>query len=351
METSRPKHCQNQRDCHGLLEKRLKMEVLKRINFFLRLVLPLWLRTGRRPVLFVRQGALGDILCTFPAVMALKKRHPGTAFIYSCAADFTCLPRLAGVTHHVTSAHLDPRSRWAGFFSKIYYFAYNTESARSAAVSISAEFCGQHGVVADGAYVPLQSRPAVLSRMRALLERHGIRQGPVILLHPGPSWPIKEWPVENWATLVQELRRRGFTNLIQLGVGKHGQMGALPRITIPDVISLVDQLNVEETAALISLGHLLIGIDSGLMHIAASVGIPAVGIYGPTTPELLYPKGVPATYVVSPVECQGCHHREPHLHWKTGCPHAIRCMREIPADAVLAACLARLQITSEGDVK
>jgi ADP-heptose:LPS heptosyltransferase len=317
-------------------------ERLKRIGFLLRLVLPLWLRTGRRPVLFVRPGALGDILCTFPAALELKKRHPGAAFIYSCVADFACLPRLAGVTRHVTSAYFDPASRWNGFFSKTYHFAYNTEHARAAATSISAEFCGQHGVNPDEAYVRLQINPAVLARVKKKLEHHGIHGGPIILLHPGPSWPIKEWPVESWAALVQELRRRGFTSIIQLGVGKHGQMGALPRIAIPEVLSLVDQLTVEETVALVSLGDLLIGIDSGLMHIAASVGTPAVGVFGPTSPELIYADQSRGTYVVSRVECQGCHHREPHLHWRTGCPYEIKCMREIPVSKVLAAGLAQL---------
>jgi hypothetical protein len=48
-------------------------------------------------------------------------------------------------------------------------------------------------------------------------------------------------------------------------------------------------------------------------------------------------------FVVSDVECQGCYHRLPRLHWVTGCPHDIKCMKTLPVDAVLNACLERLK--------
>ena len=315
---------------------------LKRIWFLLGTVLPLLLRTRRRPVLFVRPGALGDVLCTFPAALELKKRHPGAACIYSCSADFACLPPMASVANRVTSASFAPGSCWAFLFTAIYHFSYGTERTEAATGTFIEEFCRQHDVITDDAHPRLTIPAAVRSRVKAILERSGVGSGPLILLHPGPSWPIKEWPAEAWAALVQELRRNRFTQIIQLGVGKHGQLGALPRIIIPDVFPLVDELTVAETVAMVSRADLLIGIDSGLMHIAASVATPAVGLFGPTSPQFLYASTSLASFVVSRVECQGCHHRVPRLHWMTGCPYAIQCMKAISVKDVLQVSIARL---------
>jgi hypothetical protein len=46
--------------------------------------------------------------------------------------------------------------------------------------------------------------------------------------------------------------------------------------------------------------------------------------------------------VVADVECAGCYHRLPRLHWVTGCPYDIRCMKTLPVEAVVQACLVKL---------
>ncbi len=309
----------------------------------LRVVLPLILCTRKRPVLFVRPGALGDIICTFPAALQLKKRHPKAAFIYSCHPDFACLPPMGGVTTHVITAHIARGSIWSFLFSAIYRFEYGDEKTNTASSkTIIEECCRQYGVVVADAHPRLQIAPEILSRVKSLLASHGIHKGPVILIHLGPSWPVREWPHESWISLVRKLREHGLPNIIQLGTGRHAQLGTVRGAAVPDVLSLVNQLTLEETIALISLSDLLVGIDSGLLHIAASVRTPAVGIFGATSPQFRFSPKSSCSFVVSRVECQGCHHRIPRLHWMTGCPNDIKCMKTIQVDEVLRACLSRL---------
>jgi len=257
--------------------------------------------------------------------------------------DYACLPRLGGVTTRVTSANIARESVWRHCFSAIYHFSYRAETTGCSEGTFIEEFCQQHGVTTDGTHHRLKLDGMAAARMKAMLEQRGLGMGPLIVLHPGPTWPVKEWPEAGWVELVAELRRRGFFNLVQLGVGKHPQLGALPRINIPGVLPLVDQLTVEDTVALVAQADLLIGIDSGLMHIAASVGTPAVGMFGPTSPQFLYAKSSISSFVVSRVECQGCHHRVPRMHWMTGCPYNIRCMKEISVEAVLREIIQRLE--------
>jgi hypothetical protein len=71
--------------------------------YVITVVLPVIIRTRTRPVIFSRFAGMGDIICTVPAALELKKRHPGAVFIYNCAASYAVLPRMAGVTERVTS--------------------------------------------------------------------------------------------------------------------------------------------------------------------------------------------------------------------------------------------------------
>ena len=50
----------------------------------LTVILPILFRTGHRPVIFSKYSGIGDIICTFPAALELKKRHPKATFIYNC---------------------------------------------------------------------------------------------------------------------------------------------------------------------------------------------------------------------------------------------------------------------------
>jgi len=104
----------------------------------------------------------------------------------------------------------------------------------------------------------------------------------------------------------------------------------------------VDAFSVEECIAAIASAKLFIGIDSGLLHIAAGTGTPAVGLFGMTLPEYRFSRSFRAGFVTNRVECAGCEHRKPRLHWVTGCPYDIKCMQTLAVETVLAACLAKL---------
>jgi len=179
-------------------------------------------------------------------------------------------------------------------------------------------------------------------RVREILLSRQLDPEALIVIHPGPSWPVREWPTEKWIKLVAALREYGFTNIAQLGVGRYMNFGKVSVGEIPGAVSMIDQLSLEEAFAVISLARLHIGIDSGLLHIAAATGTPGLGIFGMTSPQFRFSKKYMQSFVVSSVECQGCYHRLPRVDWVTGCPHDIRCMKEITVDEVLHACLVQL---------
>ncbi len=103
-----------------------------------------------------------------------------------------------------------------------------------------------------------------------------------------------------------------------------------------------DKTTLCPPAAAISMARLFIGIDSGLLHMAASTRTPSVGIFGMTLPQFRFSESFRNCFVVSRVECVGCEHRKPRLHWVTGCPYEIRCMKTLGAGEVFEMCLAKL---------
>jgi ADP-heptose:LPS heptosyltransferase len=313
--------------------------------YVLTVVLPVILRTGRRPVIFSRFAGMGDIICTFPAAVELKKRHPGATFIYNCAASFACLPVMGNITSHITT---QPHIGLVGYWYRALlagYYNFNSDDDDPAAGH--QEFCvtsfaRRQGVEVRAEHPYLQADRTVLAGVKARLGK--IAAGPLILIHAGPTWPVKQWPVDSWTALVRELKARGLENIFQLGAGlkDYSQLGATESGVVAGVVSLAGKLSLEESLALIAQADLLVGIDSGLLHAAAAFRIPAVGIWGATSPKFLFSPSEAREFVVSTVDCQGCHHRVPRLHWTTGCPHDIRCLKEISVADVLRACLENL---------
>lgn len=313
--------------------------------FALTVVVPLILRTGRRPVIFSRWSGMGDILCTIPAALELKKRHPGATFIYNCHPDFAAVPRIAGVAGRITSlGPIGLIGHWYKFLlAGFYHFAHGDDMpGKVAQEPMVAEFCRQFDLPVTDLHPQLAVSATAQENVRALLVQKKLDTRSLILIHPGPSWTVKEWPRQNWEQLVAALRARGFISIAQLGVGRYLNFGQVDFGTITGAVSLVDELSIEECIAMIAQAKLFIGIDSGLLHIAACTRTPAVGLWGSTSPQFFYAENVRKNFAVSAVECQGCYHRLPRLHWVTGCPHDIQCMKTLGVDGVLDACRATL---------
>jgi lipopolysaccharide heptosyltransferase I len=139
---------------------------------------------------------------------------------------------------------------------------------------------------------------------RAMGERTG---GRYALLNPGAAWPNKRWPPARLAAIAVRLRERhGLTSVVLWGPGEealaaevvaaaNGAALLSPRTSIADVVALA------RSAALMVSG------DTGPTHIAAALGTPIVGIYGPTRPTRNGPMSPLDITVSRDTICQ-CHH-------------------------------------------
>jgi len=166
-------------------------------GYVLREVLPVILRTGRRPVIFSRHTGMGDIICTVGPARELMKRHPGATFIYNCHSDFADVPRLAGIADKVTTLiPIGVVGHWYHFLlGGFYHFAHGDDTpGQVARETMLAEFCRQFHLPVVESH-PLISVPAAFEeRISRLLAQKNLEAKNLVLIHPGPSWPVKEWP-------------------------------------------------------------------------------------------------------------------------------------------------------------
>lgn len=314
------------------------------LGYVFRVLLPVILRTGRRPVIFSRFTGMGDIICTIPAARELMKRHPGATFIYNCHPDFSAVPQIAGIANRVTSlVNVGTVGHWHRFFlGGFYHFAHGDDTpGKAAAEPMVAEFCRQFDLPVTDTH-PQLAAAAVQEKVKSLLAQKNLDAENLILIHPGPSWTVKEWPRENWTQLVSELRAHGFHSIAQLGVARYLGERQAELINVPGATSLVDALSIEECVAVIAQAKLFVGMDSGLLHLAATTRTPSVGLWGPTDPRLFYAEQFRANFLTAQVECAGCEHEKPRRHWFKNCPHDIACMKSITPAEVLQTCLAVL---------
>ena len=129
---------------------------------------------------------------------------------------------------------------------------------------------------------------------------------PVIGVGPSANWIGKTWETEKFIEVVQWLTgESGLFSDARVAVfaapGEEAQAGpVLESVPEDKRIDGVAKGNPGEVAAALSLCNFYIGNDSGLMHAAAAVGVPTVGVFGPSYPHLYAPWGNHTAYAQTP---------------------------------------------------
>lgn len=103
----------------------------------------------------------------------------------------------------------------------------------------------------------------------------------VVFLH-GAAWETKLWPEERWVALGKIIRKCGVEVLLPWGSEQeHGRARRVAEVTGGTVL---DKVTVAELAVTLAGAEFVVGLDTGLTHIAVALGIPTLTIYGPSVP-------------------------------------------------------------------
>jgi heptosyltransferase-1 len=116
--------------------------------------------------------------------------------------------------------------------------------------------------------------------------------GDFLILNPGAGWGAKMWPAERYADVARELAKDGFCSLVNYGPGEEELAVAVENAS--DGAARKISCSISELIALTRRARLLIGGDTGPLHLAAALRIPVVAIFGPTNPARNGPFGTPS---------------------------------------------------------
>ena len=294
-------------------------------------------------VLIVRLGALGDVVHTIPVAAALRRRFPATAIDWVVDERYAALLELVpGLDRRIV---LRTRGRsavaaWRALRRELrevpYDVALDVQGLGKSA--LAARLSRAHRVIGFSApflrerwarWLYTESadpgrRRHVVDRNLGLLEALGVTDrdwsfplrveaspggdGPrvrldtpgsgYVAINPNAAWPTKRWPPERFGAVAAHVRRaHGRPCVVIWGPGDEARAGAVAAAS-GGAAAPAPPTDLVELTALLRAGALLISGDTGPLHLAAALGTPVVGIYGPSDPARNGPWS-PADEVVS----------------------------------------------------
>ncbi len=297
-----------------------------------------------RRILVWHQGALGDVLLSLPALQALAHCHVDARFtlvgnpapltlialslpvesvasgesrLWTPLFGDTPLPSslrsfLAGFDLAVVFSprprpELLDRFRQAGVPEGLWLCSI-PQDAHQPVGRLQAECLASRGITVPAAASPVTLPPAELQEAHAW--RLAVREaggGPVIALAPGSGSPKKNWPLTHFLKLAGRLRETYRAGLAWvLGPAEEGLAATLQRVASPPDVFLT-RLPLPALAARLQCCELYVGNDSGVTHLAAATGGPAVvAVFGPTDPRVWAPPGEHVRVCRSPHDCAPC---------------------------------------------
>ena len=180
--------------------------------------------------------------------------------------------------------------------------------------------------------IPVPALKVDADKISRVLEKFKLNtQQPVLSLCPGAEYgPAKQWPAEYYAALAQEKSDQGWQVWI-FGSEKDQAIGIqIKQLLSERAINLCGQTQLAEAIDLMSVSSAVVSNDSGLMHMAAALAVPVVGVYGSSDPGFTPPLGKNSAMVSLNLECSPC--------FKRVCPLGhTHCLQELKPEKVLAA--------------
>ena len=128
------------------------------------------------------------------------------------------------------------------------------------------------------------------------------------LLHSSTTWRNKDYPADSWIEVVRSLRESaGLETWLAWGPGEEERAR---RIAEASGARALEQLvSFPELVALSRSAQIVLGGDTGPLHLAHAVGTPVVCVMGPTDPDRNGPYGAPESAVVHRLPCSFCYRR------------------------------------------
>lgn len=277
-------------------------------------------------ILIVRLTAIGDVLHSLPVLCALRDRFPDAEIAWMVEGRAGCLleghpaldrliaaprrwlkswkavrqvrrelhefrPEIAidvqGLTKSAVAARLSGARRRIGFGcekGRELSRWLNTQFVHSSAAHIidaNLELLRPLGIEEPRVHFDLPETDEDGRSTEAILARLG-QSGPFALINVGAGWTSKLWRMDRYAAVARHLgRRRGIPSIVVWAGDEERQAAEQVVAESESAAVLAPDTSLRELAALCRRAALFVGSDTGPLHLAAAVGTPCVGLYGP----------------------------------------------------------------------
>jgi heptosyltransferase II len=334
-------------------------------------------------IAFVKLCCPGDLLFTTPAVRAVKKHFPDAELFYITGKYSSFIPahnphieknlvvrppfEIAGILRNpasmlegisvigqkkfelVISFH---RSRAVAAMARIgrakRVLSFDTAKPmanitrhfepKQHEVKRYIDLVSAIAVKEDGLQMEYSTTASEDEAALSLLENYGII-GPFAVIapgggeNPGTKMHIKRWPVAGFRDVATHLRQSGL-QVVTIGSPSERQLGE----GINSDINLAGETAFWQLAPILKQAAIFIGNDSGPLYLASAAGTPTVGIYGPSSPQLVGPFNDKHRTVSNPIWCHPCYHPSQIVRGNIGCPVGTwACMLTLSSNEVISA--------------
>ena len=247
----------------------------------------------------------------------------------------------AGFSHGLMHPWLDVSMEWGGNLRSWRKTTSVADEMRRLVMTVADRFPAEpsldenHWTASTGLSVP------------APYDAAAVRQKQVII-HPFAGNEIKMWPAEKWRDLVALLFNDGVAVTL-VGSAKDAIREAETAATLvtAGAANVLGNYSINDLVSVIAAADCFVGCDSGPKHLAASAGIPVVGLQsGFVDPVMWGPMNVSGISLIRKVNCAPC-----YLDDAAKCPRQVDCMTQIAvADVYRQVCLV-LGISAQGSPK
>lgn len=158
----------------------------------------------------------------------------------------------------------------------------------------------------------------------------GVMGGEYVCIHPGARYPSRRWPIERFAAVADALASRGY-GIVLTGTAEERALtqALVARIAGP-LVDLTGRTTLASLAAIVAGARLVVCNDTGMSHIAVAVGTPSVVVASGSDVARWRPlDGIRHHTLAHAPACRPCMH--------TVCPTGHECARAITVDQVLDA--------------
>ncbi len=236
---------------------------------------------------------------------------------------------LAGYDHNNRFPFLDVALEWEGDSRLVAKRAHVSERLVQL-VSATEDACRSEDLPPDATPLAAAQVPSLATLPRGFLER------PLVCIHPGVGNVVRQWPAANYAALIDLLAEEGLHSVL-IGGPEEAAIAEdiLRRIAVPgSAESVAGRVRLAQLPDVMRACVLFVGNNSGPKHIAASLGMPTIGIHSGVVDATEWaPLGRQAVAIRRQMICGPC-----YLEFASDCPRSLACLTGLRPRDVFEAC-------------